>query len=107
MTMPADASAKLRLAGGLILVAGMVGAGVVYWIGQRGEAFANDPAMAGYDKQQTEQMARLYGKSGQLMDDLTNSLKKPGTQAGLIFGGSMVASLICFHLARPVVNKEE
>jgi uncharacterized protein HemX len=106
MTTPAATSAKLRLAGIIILVAGMVGAGLVYWIGQRAENFADDPAMAGYNKQQNEQMERLYGKSGELMDDLSNSLKQPATQAGLILGTSIVVSLICFRLAQPVTNKE-
>lgn len=98
---------KLKRAGVIILAVGLVGAGVVYWLGRRAEDWSDDPAMMGFDKQQGLQMAQLYGKSGQLVDDLVNDLKQPGTQAGLIVGVSVVASWICFRLARPPRDEEE
>jgi hypothetical protein len=58
--------------------------------------------MIGYDKQQNEQMERMYGKSGELMEDLSNGLKQPNTQAGIIVAVSVVTSLICFRLAKPI-----
>jgi hypothetical protein len=63
--------------------------------------------MIGYDKQQNEQMERMYGKSGELMEDLSNGLKQPNTQAGIIMAVSIATSLVCFRLAKPYPEEEK
>ena len=98
---------RLKLAGFIILILGFVAAGVVYGLGLRAADAELDPSMIGYDKQQNEQMERMYGKSGELMEDLSNGLKQPGTQAGLIAAVSIVTALICFRLARPIPDEEQ
>ena len=40
--------------------------------------------MAGYDKPVERQMGILYGKQGEFIEDWTNDLKRPGTQAIII-----------------------
>jgi hypothetical protein len=104
---PSRQSSKLKLAGIIILAIGVVIAGVVYELGQRAADTDLDPSMIGYDKQQNAQMERMYGKSGELMEDLSNSLKQPGTQAGIILAVSIVASLICFRFAKPIPEEEK
>jgi len=99
---PPQKPSKLTVAGIIILVLGIVSAGVVYELGRRAADVELDPSMIGYDKQQNEQMERMYGKSGELMEDLSNGLKQPNTQAGIIVAVSVVTSLICFRLAKPI-----
>ena len=105
--IPPQKPSKLKLAGIVVLVLGIVSAGVVYELGRRAADVELDPSMIGYDKQQNEQMERMYGKSGELMEDLSNGLKQPNTQAGIILAVSVVTSLICFHLAKPVPEEEK
>ena len=45
-------------------------------------------------------MGLLYGKQGQLVDDLGNSLKQPGTQAVLVAIVAAVVALGCFQYSR-------
>ena len=45
-------------------------------------------------------MGILYGKQGQLIEDLDNALKQPGTQAGLIIAAAAVIAVGCFYFAR-------
>ncbi len=56
--------------------------------------------MAGFRRAQTRQMGVLFGKSGQMTDDLFESLKRPGVQAGLIAAFSILIALSCFYLGR-------
>ena len=93
--------ARLRLAGMVILVLGLTAAGIVYWLGTRSAALADDPSMLGFNQSEKRQMAMLYGKQGALIEDLANGLKQPGTQAFLIAGGSVILAVGCFYFARP------
>jgi hypothetical protein len=91
-----------RVAAVVILVVGLISAGIVYWYGSR-QAEAddlNDPAMLGFNRATERQMGVLYGKQGQLMEDLNDSLKEPGTQAILIIIGSVIIAVVCFQFAR-------
>ena len=56
--------------------------------------------MAGYNKPVERQMVILYGKQGELIDDLTNDLKQPGTQAIIIILTAALVAGCCFHFAR-------
>jgi hypothetical protein len=90
----------------MVLIIGVIAAGIVYEIGRRAADTDLDPSMIGYDKQQNAQIERMYGKSGELMADFSNGLKQPGTQAGIILAISIVTSLICFRFAQPVSEEE-
>lgn len=91
---------RLKLIGWLILLLGVISAGIVYWLGTR-EADLNDqPSMQGFNRAQQRQMGQLYGKSGLLIDEWTDDLKQPGTQAVLIAGFSVVVFAGCFYFAR-------
>ena len=90
---------RLRLAGLIVLLVGIGGAGVVYWLGTRAVNMADDLSMVGFDKSEQRQMGVLYGKQGELIEDWTNDLKQPGTQAGIIAATTILVAAGCFYFA--------
>jgi hypothetical protein len=93
---------RYRLGANAILVLGLGGAALVYCLGSRPPDFSDDPAMVGFNRAADRQMSVLYGKQGQLIEDLNDSLKQPGTQALLIVAVAVVAAIGCFQFARLV-----
>ncbi|MGH7990464.1 MAG: hypothetical protein ACREDS_09790 [Limisphaerales bacterium] len=91
---------QLKITGIVVLLAGIAGAGVVYWLGTRNADLSDDPSMLGYDRAETQQMGILYGKQGEFIEDLSNDLKQPGTQAILIAVVSIIVASGCFYFAR-------
>ncbi|MGA2030257.1 MAG: hypothetical protein ABSG87_09320 [Verrucomicrobiota bacterium] len=88
------------MSGIIVLALGIVSAGIVYWMGTRSADLNDDPAMLGYDRDETQQMGILYGKSGELIEDWSNDLKQPGTQAIIITAVSVIIASGCFYFAR-------
>ncbi|MFO1476926.1 MAG: hypothetical protein U1F98_09785 [Verrucomicrobiota bacterium] len=103
-TEPAEPVASgrpwLRRVGQVILVAGLVAAGLIYWRGKRAEATPEDPTLANYSRSSNQQMGVLYGKSGLMMDDLLEDLRRPGVQAVLVAGSAALAAWVCFVFSR-------
>jgi uncharacterized protein YjeT (DUF2065 family) len=99
--------ARLRKIGLIVLIAGLCGTGLVYWIGNRPE----DPALADYRqaeaRAETRQMEMLYGTSGDVMQKLVTAMKKPRNQALAIIGLTALISGACFYLGRPVPRNDE
>jgi hypothetical protein len=93
-------SARLRLIGIIVLLAGVIGAGTVYWLGNRSPDINDDLSMVGYNRAQRRQMGQLYGKMGTFIEDWSEDLKQPDTQAILIVGFSAIAAYGCFFFAR-------
>ena len=93
--------ARLRAIGTLVLLIGLSSAGVVYWIGSRSAKLEDDPMMVGYGRPQERNMELLYGKMGRTIEDLSDDLKRPGTQAALIAGVGIVIAAGCFFFAGP------
>ena len=91
---------RLRIIGVAILLLGMAGAGIVCWLGTRAADLSDDPSMAGFNRSEERQMAILYGKSGELIEDWSNDLKQPGTQTVIIAAVSVISASICFYFAR-------
>jgi len=98
---------RLRQAGVIVLALGLVAAGVVYWLGARSPDLSDDLSMIGYNRAQTRQMERLYGKSGLLIDEWFDDLKQPGTQATIIVAVSALISGGCFYFARLSADGDE
>ncbi len=86
--------------GVIVLALGIAAAGVVYWIGTRSPDLSNDLSMLGFNRAETRQMGQLYGKSGLLIEQWTEDLKQPGTQAIIIVIFSTVIAAGCFYFAR-------
>ena len=103
---PAHKSARLRTAGVLALILGIIVAALVYWLGTRSPDISDDPSMLGFNRAQTRQMEQLYGKSGLLVNEWLDDLKRPRTQAILIVSVSVVASAACFYFARLVAVED-
>jgi hypothetical protein len=98
---------KLRITGVIVLALGIAGAGMVYWLGTRNADLSNDPSMLGFDRAETQQMGILYGKQGEFIEDLSNDLKQPGTQAIIITVASVIVASGCFYFARLLENDDE
>ena len=96
---------RLKIIGTAILLFGIAGAGIVYWTGMRDADVSGELSMAGFNKSEERQMAILYGKSGELIEDWSNDLKQPGTQAFIIAAVSIVIASGCFYFAR--LSEEE
>ena len=100
-------SARLRSIGISVLVLGFSGAVAVYWLGTRSPDLSDDLSMLGYNKAEQRQMGRLYGKMGTLVEDWSEDLKHPGTQAVLIAGFSALVAGGCFYFARLLEPDDE
>ncbi len=85
---------------------GIVAAGIVYWLGTRSPDVSEDLSMAGYDRPAERQMEILYGKQGELIEDWSNDLKQPGTQAILIVVATALIAGGCFYFARLLDSDE-
>ena len=91
---------RYRRIGIIVLLVGIVMAGVVYWRGTREVNLADDPAMTGFNRGEARQMAVLYGTQGELIEELTTWLKQPGTQAVLIAIAAAIVAAGSFYFAR-------
>lgn len=91
---------RLRLIGVSVLLAGLAGAGMVYWLGTRSPDLSDDLSMVGYNRAERRQMGQLYGKMGTFIEDWSDDLKRPGNQAALIAGFAVVVAAGCFYFAR-------
>ena len=91
---------RFRVAGMLVLLLGLGGAGVVYWRGTRAGEAPVDDSLIGYSKIETRQMEIMYGKQGLLLEDLKEDLRQPGNQAFLLAAAAAALAGGCFYLAR-------
>ena len=100
-------AARLRLIGIIVLLLGIGGAGVVYWLGTRSPDVMDDLSMVGYNKAQTRQMGMLYGKMGPAVEQFFDDLNQPGTQAEIIVAVSILVAAGCFYFARLLDHDDE
>jgi hypothetical protein len=91
---------RLRLIGIIVLALGVGGAGVLYWLRTRSPDVSDNLSMVGFNRAETRQMGRLYGKQGLLIEQWSDDLKQPGTQAAIIAGFSVLVFAGCFYFAR-------
>jgi flagellar basal body-associated protein FliL len=91
---------RLRTIGVIVLLLGLAGGGVVYWIGTHSSEPSEDELLPGNAKAESRQMEILYGKMGLLTVELSDALKQPGTQASIIATVSVLIAAGCFYFAR-------
>jgi hypothetical protein len=84
----------------VVLIAGVGGAFLFYSLRTRSPDLLNDPSMAGFDAPARRQLGELFGGMGELADDFFTGLKRPGTQAMIIAGVSILAAAACFFYGR-------
>ena len=99
-------SARLRIIGVIVLLLGIGSACIVYWIGIRSADLSDDPSMVRDNIAASRQMGILYGKMGLLIEDWSDELKRPGTQAIIIAGAATLVALGCFYFARLLDNDD-
>lgn len=95
---------RLRIAAVVVMILGLVGVGIVYWLAYRTDnGSANRLAMDYYKKDQL-QLEKMYGAQGTLAADIYTALRQPGTQAiiilvtaALIAGGCLFFSKLPEH----------
>ena len=97
-------NARLKTIGIMVLFLGIGVAVLVYWLETRSPGLNDDPAMTGYSRQETRQMETMYGTMGGMTDDLLNALNRPGVQAAIIAGISVIVAGGCFYFSRPALN---
>lgn len=91
---------RFRLAGVLLLVLGLGGAGLVWWLEPRPDDMYDEDAMLADNKVETRQMEVLYGKQALLFENWKEDLKQPGNQALLIAVTAGLLAAGCFYIAR-------
>jgi len=97
----------LRLAGIVVLLLGIGGAGLICWLGSRAQNLPDDPSMLGYDRAADRQTQMLYGRQSLVLDELTDGLKQPGTQAIILIAVSGIIAAVCFRFARLLTREAE
>jgi hypothetical protein len=93
-------SKRLRALGILVLVVGVAGAGLFYWIETRSAVPTMDDLMPGYSQARSRQIGIMMGDLGVTLMEWLDALKEPRTQAMIIAAVSAVAALACFRVAR-------
>ena len=102
--------ATLNMVGAIVLVLGIVIAGIVYWVGQshsgsQGTYTADgdwhDDTLSLEDSKGSTRDVQLYGGTMEmLMVKINDALKQPGVQAALIVVASALVASGCFIAAR-------
>jgi flagellar basal body-associated protein FliL len=97
---------RLRMIGVIVLVLGIAGAGILYWLRTRSPDVSGDLSMQGFNRAETRQMGQLYGKQGLLIEQWSEDLKQSGTQAVIIVVFSTLITAGCFYFARLMDDDE-
>ena len=92
-------SARVRVAGTLVLVCGIVGACLFYWIQTRSLPQAIDEFAAGYEKARQRQMGIMMGNLGVVMVGWMETLADPAAQALMIAASAALVAAVCFRVA--------
>ena len=92
-------STRVRIAGTVVLVCGIVGAALFYWIQVRSAPPVIDDIAAGYDKARQRQMGIMMGTLGVIMVGWIDTLADPGAQAIMIAAGAALVAAVCFRVA--------
>jgi len=92
-------STRLRIAATVILVGGVGGACLFYWIRMRTAAPGVDELLAGYTQARERQMGIMMGGLGVTMRQWIESLQQPRTQAIIAAAVSTLVAAVCFRVA--------
>ena len=88
------------MAGALILLLGLAGAGVVYWTGAPPEDWSSDPATARAYKTEARNIEINFGKMGLMLNDVMAGLDRTDVRAAIIALVSILVASGCFCFAR-------
>ena len=104
---PARRGRRLRIIAAVILLLGIFGADLVYWLGTRAPATSPDPSLLGNEKEQARKEEMIFGKQTALFEEWRQDLARPGTQAVIIVLTGGLAAGVCLHFARLLDASDE
>src|ERR1700678_1670520 len=90
----------LRITAAVVLVLGIFGADLVYWLGTRSAEMPDDAQTLGNEKAESRQSEILYGQQAGLIKEWAEDLKRPGTQAVIVVVAAALVAGGCFYFAR-------
>ena len=90
----------LRITAAVVLLLGIFGADLTYWLRTRSVDSPNPLPLAGEDKAATRQAQMMMGQQSVLMDEWGRDLARPGTQAAIIAVTAVLVAGGCFYFAR-------
>jgi uncharacterized protein YjeT (DUF2065 family) len=93
-------SERLRVIGILVLVLGITGACLFYWVEARSAAPTIDDLLPDDSRARAREIGILMGTFGVMMLGWADALARPGTQAIIIAAVSALVALGCFRAAR-------
>jgi len=96
---PLRRARQLRTTAIFVALLGLAAACLVYWHGTRPADSADDFTLGTDSKVFNRQTQEAYGRQGQVIADLTDDLKQPGTQAFLIVLATGLLAAGCWYLA--------
>jgi hypothetical protein len=91
---------QFRIAAAVVLLAGIIGAGLVYCLETPPEDLPDDIANTTNSKRVQRDIEVNFGKMGLFTTDLMDALRDPGTQALVILVTAGVIAGGCFYIAR-------
>jgi flagellar basal body-associated protein FliL len=99
---------QLRIIAAVVLVLGIFGADLVYWLGSRSAVGASDdPQMLTNEKAAERQAEILIGKQAGLVQGWVETLKHPGPQAILVVVAAVLVAGACFYFAGLIESNGE
>jgi hypothetical protein len=98
-------SRRLRNVGALVLMLGIVGAGLFYW-SQTGPVDALEDVLPGYERAETREIGIQMGATGVILLEWRKTLGTPGAEAIMIAGGTALFAAYFFRVAW-VLDEEE
>lgn len=89
----------MRMAAVIILIIGLVSAGLVYGLSKPAEISPDDMATPETSKRSARDVSLNYGQMGAFSYNLGEDLKDPRIQAGIIAAVSIFVAGACFYIA--------
>jgi hypothetical protein len=97
----------MRASGWTVLAAGLVGAGLRYWVMMRdADLELDDTTALGYSRSLQHGMDMMMGKSGQLLTDMANLLTSPLGEALVIVACAALLAAYFFRVAWVIEHDE-
>jgi hypothetical protein len=90
MTTASQSTGRLRIIGTVVLILGLLAAGLVYALEKPPEDLPDSLGDPTGFKKSSRQMEDLYGKAGSFSYALTQDLKDPAIQAVIIVVGTVI-----------------
>jgi hypothetical protein len=92
----------LRWGGYSVLLAGALGAGLIYWQRVYHPTQTIEELLPASARAHRRQMGILYGSVGSMAVDLEAAISRPDVQIALILATSAIVAGLCLRIARSV-----